>query len=70
MILGISAQGSDGYNIPRLAIDASLMKSGSSDSLSLTPFGAFEGDGDGVSTISSNCFIASGGLSVKFELAR
>ena len=70
MIFGISAQGSAGYNRRRFAVDVSLMKSGSSDSLSFTPFGAFDGEGDGVSTISSNCLIASDGANVKFELAR
>ena len=70
MIFGISVQGSAGYNTRRLVSDASLMKSGSSDSLSFTPFDAFDGEGDGVSTISSNCLIAAGGSNVKFELAR
>ena len=69
MTRGISAQGSFGYNIPKFPTEYSLIWSGSSDSLSLTPLGAL-GGGDGVSTISSYCVTASAGLIAKFAPAR
>ena len=69
MIFGILEQGSSPYNIPMFAIADCLMLSGRSDSLLLAPFASFAG-GEGVSTISSNCFTASNGFTVKFEHAR
>ena len=58
MIFGISAHGSVGYNAASLSIDDCFMESGSSDSPSFTPLGAF-GGGDLVSTISSYWAVAS-----------
>ena len=69
MIFGILEQGSSPYNILMFAIADCLMVSGSSDSLLLTPFASFAG-GEGVSTISSNCFADSNGFTVKFAHAR
>ena len=70
MIFGISAQGSAGYNVLNFSIEDSLMKSGSSDSLLLTPLGAF-GGGDGVFTISSYWAVANAvAFNAKFDDAR
>ena len=69
MIFGISAHASAGYSNRNFSVDSFLMKSGSSESLSFIPFGAF-GGGDGVSTISSNWGIETFGSITKLEHAR